>query len=242
MDTDAAIADQQGHHERMTEVLPPSDAYDLAAPYYDAWSWQAFWRKHEFPLIKSEITASQNNARELIDLGCGTGHYLGRLAPLFSRSVGVDISVGMLAVASAAQPLVEFHKADLVDLPFGDRTFDVALSCRAMTHLPDPKRAFVEIARVLRAEGIAIVTNIDHGPRFGNTRLPVPDDANVFTTTYKHDPEVLAATALACGLERTRCLYISMYGETKKIRRAWDEDIVGSVSVFRKLPQSHHRP
>ncbi|MCV9964384.1 class I SAM-dependent methyltransferase [Pararhizobium sp. BT-229] len=213
------------------EVLRPAEAYDLSAPFYDAWSWQAFWREHEFPLVRAEIEAFENGSMDLIDLGCGTGHYLGLLAPSFSRSVGVDISDGMLSVARLAHPSVEFVRADIEDLPFGDNSFDVALSCRAMTHLADPGKVLSEIARTMRSKGIAIVTNIDHGPKFGNTRLPTAGEATVFATTFKHAPDDLARIARACGLERTGCRYITMYGEPVTY---WDEDIVGSVAVFRK--------
>ena len=217
-----------------TKVLLPAEAYDLAAPYYDTWSWQTFWREHELPLIRAEIEALGREAGALIDLGCGTGYYLVQLTPSFSRSVGVDISDGMLAVAVASNPRVEFLKADLTDIPFDDGSFDVVLSCRAMTHLSDPRKAISEIARMLRPGGIAIITNIDHGPQFGNTRLPVADDGVVFTTTFKHTPDDIAAFALACGLERTRCVYLNMYGEPMEWRSCWGDDIVGSVSVFRK--------
>lgn len=217
-----------------TEVLLPAEAYDLAAAFYDTWSWQTFWREHELPLVSEEIEASGLESGELIDLGCGTGYYLGQLTPRFSRSVGVDISEGMLAVAAAAHPNVEFLKADLTDIPFHDGSFDVALSCRTMTHVNDPRKALGEIARVLRPGGIAIITNIDHGPQFGNTRLPVEGNAVVFTTTFKYAPDDLAIIALACGLERTRCVYINMYGEPMDRRSHWDGDVVGSLSVFRK--------
>lgn len=217
-----------------TDVLMPAEAYDLAAPFYDTWSWQAFWREHEFPLIRAEIEASVREPGSLIDLGCGTGYYLGQLSPRFSRSVGVDISEGMLAVALAAYPHVEFIRADLADLPFDDGSFDVVLSCRTMTHLGDPTKAIDEIARTLRPGGIAIITNIDHGPRFGNTRLPVANDGAVYATTFKHKPDELAALAAASGLQRTRCVYINMYGEPMQWRSDWDEDVVGSLSVFRK--------
>ncbi|MCZ7862744.1 class I SAM-dependent methyltransferase [Agrobacterium salinitolerans] len=217
-----------------TDVLLPAEAYDLAAPFYDTWSWQAFWREHEFPLIQAEIEASGLKAGSLIDLGCGTGYYLGQLAQRFSRSVGVDISEGMLGVAVAGYPNVEFLKSDLTDLPFDGGSFDVVLSCRTMTHLSDPRKAIGEIARLLRPGGIAIITNIDHGTRFGNTRLPVADDGVVFTTTFKHAPDDISAMARVCGLERTRCVYLNMYGEPMEWRPNWDDETVGSILVFRK--------
>jgi len=52
----------------------------------------------------------------ILDLGCGTGHLLAELNP--ARGVGVDLSPGMVDVARARYPHLEFHVGDIEDFDF----------------------------------------------------------------------------------------------------------------------------
>lgn len=217
-----------------SEILVPERAYDIAARFYDAWSWQRFWREHEYPVVRRFLgTHDGRSGRSVLDLGCGTGQYLRNVAPLFTTAVGIDVSDGMLAVARSYPSKAEFHKADLRSLPFPPSSFDAVISCRVMTHLDDTRPAFAEIARVLKPSGIAVVTNIDADHRYGFTRLPT-DDADVFTTTVKHTVGELRLAASAAGLLRTGCFFLDLYGKLHEEdeRPSWNEDIVGSIAVF----------
>ena len=94
-----------------------------------------------------------------IDLCCGTGAGLGRLAGITRRrAVGVDFSPGMLAVAARAVPTAELIEADVLSLP--DRpelkgAFDAATCFGAFGHLehPDQPRFAEALAHVLRPGG-----------------------------------------------------------------------------------------
>ncbi|MCH7793674.1 MAG: class I SAM-dependent methyltransferase [Proteobacteria bacterium] len=48
-------------------------------------------------------------------------------------------------------------QADLTDLPFADRRFDVVLSSHVLEHIPDDGAAIAELARVLRPGGWAAI-------------------------------------------------------------------------------------
>ena len=52
---------------------------------------------------------------------------------------------------------VQVAVADVSALPFSDESFDGIYTMGTLEHLPDPERAFAEIARVLRPGGLAIV-------------------------------------------------------------------------------------
>ena len=56
-------------------ALAPEAAYDLAAPYYDAWKWQAFWHAAEWPFLRDAVHSwtGPAGAARLIDVGCGSG-------------------------------------------------------------------------------------------------------------------------------------------------------------------------
>jgi SAM-dependent methyltransferase len=65
--------------------------------------------------------------------------------------------------SSPANELVEARVADAQELPFDDEAFDVLIANHMLYHLPDPGRAVVEMARVLRPGGTLVAAT--NGPR-----------------------------------------------------------------------------
>jgi ArsR family transcriptional regulator len=97
------------------------------------------------------------------DLGCGTGQVSAALAPFVERVIAVDASAAMLAGARsrlAAYPNVEMRQGDLESLPLDDQELDLATMMLVLHHLPEPRTALVELARVLRAGGRVIVVDM----------------------------------------------------------------------------------
>ncbi len=91
-----------------------------------------------------------------LDVGCGTGAFseliLRRCAP---KSVdGVDPSPAQLEYARKLLPDATFQVADAMDLPFGEREFDVVASALVIHFIPDRAKAFAEMSRVLRPGGL----------------------------------------------------------------------------------------
>jgi SAM-dependent methyltransferase len=90
--------------------------------------------------------------RRVLDVGTGTG----RAALGFARDgavvTGIDASEEMLAVArrTAADRALPatFQVGDAHAIPFGDRTFDVAVSLRVIMHTPDWRVCVRELCRV----------------------------------------------------------------------------------------------
>jgi ubiquinone/menaquinone biosynthesis C-methylase UbiE len=92
-----------------------------------------------------------------IDVGCGNGAFteliVAKNAPAEVR--GVDPSDGQLAYARTRRgiEMAEFHKADAMALPFGDRAFDVAIMALVIFFVPEPARGVAEMVRVVSPGG-----------------------------------------------------------------------------------------
>jgi SAM-dependent methyltransferase len=91
----------------------------------------------------------------LLDVGCGGGHFLGRLrqAGHAGRLVGVDLEPALVRRASQDNDGVEFRQGNVLALPFEDETFDVVTVQFVLDHVSDRKRGLEEIRRVLKPGG-----------------------------------------------------------------------------------------
>ena len=105
------------------------------------------------------------NAHLVLDVGCGTGRWLRRLAQRGLRPVGIDLTTGMLQRASAGGLGCPLLAARAEHLPFPDGHFDLVSSVTVVQHLPEPcqERALKEMARVLRSGGHLVVLELIRG-------------------------------------------------------------------------------
>jgi SAM-dependent methyltransferase len=93
----------------------------------------------------------------IVDVGSGTGSLSFALAARGDHKEIVGIDVGEPFVAHAREhnkdPRTSFRIADATALPFGDATFDRAVSQLVLQFLPDPLKAVREMKRVVRPGG-----------------------------------------------------------------------------------------
>ncbi len=102
----------------------------------------------------------------VIDIGCGNGAYLAELSRRDhrGRSLGVDMSMGMLAAARSRAPLATLLAGDAAALPVADETADLAMANHMLYHVREPEAAIAELRRVTRPGGqVTVVLNgADH--------------------------------------------------------------------------------
>jgi len=107
--------------------------------------------------------------RDVLDAGCGVGYGSAYVGETARRVVGVDIDAEAVAYARAryAAPNVEFLEADVTALPFGGESFDVACAFEAIEHVSEPERLVAELRRVVRADGVCVVSTprVEHTTR-----------------------------------------------------------------------------
>jgi ubiquinone/menaquinone biosynthesis C-methylase UbiE len=123
--------------------------------------------EHRGSLIEAEHElryrwcASAAAGREVLDAGCGVGWGTALLAAAGpARLVGMDISEDALAEArKRTRGLdVELRRGDLLKLPFDERSFDLVTCFEAIEHVVDPDVALDELRRVLRPDGVLLIS------------------------------------------------------------------------------------
>ncbi len=123
--------------------------YDVMAGGYEDQRHRGY---HAF-LDESEVSAVADLVRDkdVLEVGCGTGLILSRLAPIASHVTGADLSAGMLAMARNRG--LSVVQANALSLPFPDNSFDVAVSFKVLAHIEDIRGAVGEMCRVVRPGG-----------------------------------------------------------------------------------------
>jgi len=183
-------------------IWPAVAGYELVAPYYDEWYWQAFWEANERPLIARELERMQCHSSVALDSGTGTGMYLRELARLGARCVGLDTSRAMLdrARKRLVKP-IPLVCGSVDQLPFLDRTFHLVTACRVLSHVRDVQRAMKEFGRVTKPGGRLVVSDVSASHNYTTARIPIPD-GDVHIETYKHTVQQLVAAAQRLGYWR----------------------------------------
>ncbi|MGI6033538.1 MAG: class I SAM-dependent methyltransferase [Coriobacteriales bacterium] len=117
-----------------------------------------------------------NGADRIIDLGCGGGANLVRLADAAPEAhvTGLDYSQVSIDVSrETCANLIQAGRCDLVlgdvgHLPFEDASFDFASAFETVYFWPDVQRAFAEANRVLAPGGRFMICNEADGTHEGD--------------------------------------------------------------------------
>lgn len=124
--------------------------------YYDEFSgW--YERERHLPYhrmlddLEVEIVERYGAGGDVLEVGCGTGLILDRVARFARRAIGIDLSGGMLARAQDRGLAVA--QASATALPVASASVDLAYSFKVLAHVPDVAGALAEMARVVRPGG-----------------------------------------------------------------------------------------
>jgi SAM-dependent methyltransferase len=107
-----------------------------------------------------------SKAGRVLEVGCGTGHWLELLAPLTTSLFGLDASGGMLQQARAKKLPAHFSQGYGEQLPFANEAFEVVFCVNALHHFAAPETFIADAARVLGRGGrLAVVGGAPHRGR-----------------------------------------------------------------------------
>ena len=129
--------------------------FNLWASYYDCLLTTVFYQAIHQRLL--EYVELKENA-SVLDLGCGTGRLMGRLAAKFPtvRAIGLDLSPSMLLEARARnqdRKRLIFVNGRAESLSFADEQFDAVFCTMSFLHYPHPQQVFNQVNRVLANGG-----------------------------------------------------------------------------------------
>lgn len=130
-----------------------------------------------------EISQGKGDSFRILDAGCGEGFFSAKIYDEFPHAsiVGCDGAQEALVIARKINPSIKFEQANIYEMPYRDKEFDLVVCSEVLEHLKDPKSALCELDRV----GKNLLVTVPHEPwfRLGNlaslhniTRLGDPID------------------------------------------------------------------
>jgi SAM-dependent methyltransferase len=119
-----------------------------------ALDWASYQEPQRHEIYSAVLTAVPRLAgQRLLDLGCGSGAFLRRVAKHGGTVTGLDAAPGLVAVARQRIAHSDVDVGDLEHLPYEDGAFDVVTAIESLHLAADPVAALREARRVVRRQG-----------------------------------------------------------------------------------------
>ncbi len=99
--------------------------------------------------------------RNILEVGCGTAHWLRQLYGFDFNLFGADYSKGMLNTAQAYNKKINLFNADALNLPLKNSSFDMIYVLNAIHHFGDPFKFITDSFQYLKPGGIFVIIGLE---------------------------------------------------------------------------------
>jgi ubiquinone/menaquinone biosynthesis C-methylase UbiE len=141
-----------------SRTVGPREGYDLWAPSYGNAPNPLLALEHRLLFPRLPLLAA---GKPVVDVGCGTGRWLGDLRKAGASILGVDPSRAMLQQAATRPELRRgLALGSLEALPVRTGTAGLTLCAFVLSYLPDLPGALSELARTTARGGRVIITDL----------------------------------------------------------------------------------
>jgi ubiquinone/menaquinone biosynthesis C-methylase UbiE len=114
----------------------------------------------------------QNRYHRILEVGIGRGRILAELKKMGKEAIAIEINPDFIRFCKERERKefsegihVNFIEANVEYLPLRNNSFNAVLCIATFMHFPKPKEALEEMARVLEAKGLLVMTFTQKKPR-----------------------------------------------------------------------------
>lgn len=130
--------------------------YDSFADQFDS-RMNMYDTEKRVRIVFDDLLPEDLHGRRLLDAGCGTGWFSKRAVDRGADVTSIDVGLNLLVqVAKKCQSRLMI--GDICNLCFQDDSFEVIVSSEVIEHVPNPRRAIHELARILQPGGVLVLT------------------------------------------------------------------------------------
>jgi ubiquinone/menaquinone biosynthesis C-methylase UbiE len=132
--------------------------YDQIATTYDN-----RYQQNDYSGVEAALSAfvGERFDQRVLEVGCGTGHWLRLFGDRGSRVMGLDASAQMLARAKTQARRTALVQGLAEHLPWTSESFDRVFCINAFHHFQDKVAFLSEAMRVLRPGGLMMTVGLD---------------------------------------------------------------------------------
>lgn len=139
--------------------------YNDVAQFYHEYRTTKFkdgWFFNEYLEMPAMLKSLGNvKGKKVLDWGCGSGIYAKILNRKGARIKGFDKSEEMIKIAKKDSPNLYLRVGSGLKIPFNEK-FDIVFASLALHYLKDWNKAFREVSRVLKKDGVFLFS--DYNP------------------------------------------------------------------------------
>jgi ubiquinone/menaquinone biosynthesis C-methylase UbiE len=122
---------------------------EQTAKHYEAYYETKYKRADQLEKrLLTQFFSNFSDVKNVLEVGCGTGHFTRWIESLGLESMGVDKSKSMLKEAKAMWPQGTLLQTEGSRLPFKDKSVDVVAFITSLEFMPNATLAICEAARV----------------------------------------------------------------------------------------------
>jgi len=153
--------------------------------------------------LKKTLGDLKTSYPRILDAGCGDGVMTNVIQKILPTAyiIGVDYNQLRIDRAKKAVPTANFFKGDLHDLDCQDNYFDIVFMHHVMEHIKDDKHVLEELTRVLKPEGMLMVSVPNEGTFLNQLRNNVIQPKILETTDHVHFYTAKSLAALVNKIE-----------------------------------------
>jgi ubiquinone/menaquinone biosynthesis C-methylase UbiE len=160
----------------------------------------------------------------ILEVGCGTGYWLGTVRTVAPSVYGLDYSLEMLRKAYERDSGNELVRATAEILPFRDASFDLIFCINAIHHFERFDRFIAEARRLLRRDGTLAVIGMDphHGRNYWCVYEYFPETKAIDLARYPSSGQIIDAM-LRVGFDRVECQVGCRFAATRLGHAVFDD-------------------
>jgi ubiquinone/menaquinone biosynthesis C-methylase UbiE len=178
--------------------------------------------------------------KRVLEVGCGTGHWLKVLESRAGFLAGFDLSVNMLNRARSAMSAVPLVRGRAEELPYRTHCFDRLFCINAFHHFAEKDKFLTEARRVLRPHGGLMIVGLD--PHSGFDRWWIYDyfyetldlDKQRYPSTGGLRADMDRAGFHRCETNVTEHLVLQMPAHTAIERGLLDQSYTSQLTILSK--------